>query len=366
MAEIKLSDLPLMSEADFTANDRFVMVNDGNGSAMSKTVFDSWIANNVQGEKGEQGVAGRDGANGTNGRDGVDGADGLSAYQVAVNSGYTGTQEQWLLSLKGATGAAGANGSNGWSPVLRTVARGNDNVLQVFDWSGGSGSKPSITGYVGDSGIVTNIANATNIRGLKGDKGEGGEQGVQGEAGVDGREVQSITFNPDLTATVTFTDGSEVVSDPLPKQQGWGSYKDSQYTSSSPFLLSVSSQAVIPNNASEEIENLPVNVASFYNPLSQKYLLQDPDGLYSVRVRFKTMASDTPSFINLSMSKDTTEVPFSEDKVLRGDSSTQDFTFSTEIYGDSALATNGLSIRIKTYDRAVSVYNIEVLVAKII
>lgn len=232
MAEIKLSDLPLMSEAEFTANDRFVMVNDGNGAAMSKTVFDSWIANNVQGEQGEQGVAGRDGANGTNGRDGVDGADGLSAYQVAVNSGYTGTQEQWLLSLKGATGAAGANGSNGWSPMLRVVARDIDSILQLYDWTGGTGSKPTTLGYIGSTGIVTNPANAVNIKGFKGDTGEQGIQGEQGEAGIDGldgRTVGSIVFNPDLSVTVTYTDDTTVTSDAPPKQYGWGVYRDGQY-----------------------------------------------------------------------------------------------------------------------------------------
>ena len=34
--------------------------------------------------------------------------------------------------------------------------------------------------------------------------------------------------------------------------------------------------------------------------------------------------------------------------------------------GDSALASNGLTISVKTYDRAVNIYNIEVTVAKLI
>lgn len=369
MAEIKLSDLPLISEADFTANDRFVMVNDGDGAAMSKTVFDSWIANNVQGEQGEQGVAGRDGANGINGRDGVDGADGLSAYQVAVNSGYAGTQEQWLLSLKGATGAAGSNGSDGWSPMLRIVPRGSDNILQLYDWTSGTGSKPTTLGYIGSTGIVTNPANAVNIRGLKGDTGEQGIQGEQGETGidgVDGRTVESIVFNPDLSVTVTYTDNTTATSDAPPKQYGWGVYRDGQYRQTSPLTIPANTQVIIPNNAATIIENLPTAVNSFYNPTNQKYLLQDTLGWYTIRVKFKVAASNQPSYINLSMNDGTTELAYTEDRSLRGDNQIHYVDLVSEQYGNAALTSNGLSISIKAYERAISIYDVEVSIAKTI
>jgi hypothetical protein len=51
---------------------------------------------------------------------------------------------------------------------------------------------------------------------------------------------------------------------------------------------------------------------------------------------------------------------------LRGDGQIQNLQFETVMYGDSALATNGLTIRVKTFDRAISIYNIEVTVAKLI
>lgn len=38
---------------------------------------------------------------------------GLSAYQVAVNNGYVGSESQWIASLQGATGPTGATGSIG-------------------------------------------------------------------------------------------------------------------------------------------------------------------------------------------------------------------------------------------------------------
>ena len=41
------------------------------------------------------------------------GADGDSAYQVAVNNGFIGTEEAWLESLQGTDGVDGINGING-------------------------------------------------------------------------------------------------------------------------------------------------------------------------------------------------------------------------------------------------------------
>ena len=56
------------------------------------------------------GPAGQDGTNGTNGSDGTD---GLSAYEIAQNNGYGGTEAEWLSSLQGADGTNGTNGSDG-------------------------------------------------------------------------------------------------------------------------------------------------------------------------------------------------------------------------------------------------------------
>jgi hypothetical protein len=41
------------------------------------------------------------------------GADGKSAYQIAVDNGYIGTETQWLLSIKGAKGDKGDTGATG-------------------------------------------------------------------------------------------------------------------------------------------------------------------------------------------------------------------------------------------------------------
>lgn len=192
MAEIKINELPVILESEFTENDRFLIVDDGKARLLTKTVFESWVNNNLQGERGLQGLSGRDGVDGKDGVRGADGAAGLSAYQVAVNGGYVGTVSNWLLSLKGATGANGIDGSNGWSPLIKTTARGLETILQVTDWVGGTGTKPTTLGYLSETGIVSNPSSANNIkgatgeRGLQGEKGDTGGIGVTGERGLQG------------------------------------------------------------------------------------------------------------------------------------------------------------------------------------
>ena len=59
------------------------------------------------GVDGLLGKDGKDGADGLPGRDGIDGIDGKSAYIIAVEHGFSGTENEWLQSLKGADGKDG-------------------------------------------------------------------------------------------------------------------------------------------------------------------------------------------------------------------------------------------------------------------
>ena len=53
------------------------------------------------------------GQNGLNGNDGVDGQNGLSAYEIAKNNGFEGSEPEWLESLKGQNGLNGNDGVDG-------------------------------------------------------------------------------------------------------------------------------------------------------------------------------------------------------------------------------------------------------------
>ena len=56
------------------------------------------------GVDGLPGKDGKDGADGLPGRDGINGSDGKSAYIIAVEHGFSGTENEWLQSLKGKDG----------------------------------------------------------------------------------------------------------------------------------------------------------------------------------------------------------------------------------------------------------------------
>ena len=186
MAEANVTELPAIILEDFTANDSFLIIDDGKLRRLTKVVFSEWVAANVQGVQGIQGVAGRDGAKGTNGLNGTNGTNGLSAYQLAVANGFAGTVTQWLASQKGADGVAGAAGGNGWSPVFKIETSAGGSHLKIVDWVGGTGTKPTTLGYISESGVVQNTLTATNLKGDKGDRGLQGDTGAQGVQGVTG------------------------------------------------------------------------------------------------------------------------------------------------------------------------------------
>lgn len=62
---------------------------------------------------GEQGPPGPVGPQGPEGPQGLKGDDGRSAYEIAVQAGFEGTQEEWLASLVGARGPQGERGPTG-------------------------------------------------------------------------------------------------------------------------------------------------------------------------------------------------------------------------------------------------------------
>lgn len=70
----------------------------------------------ADGKDGVDGQPGRDGMNGFDGRDGQpgkDGAEGKSAFEIAVENGFVGIETEWLESLKGKDGAVGPQGEQG-------------------------------------------------------------------------------------------------------------------------------------------------------------------------------------------------------------------------------------------------------------
>lgn len=59
-------------------------------------------------------------------------------------------------------------GDRGWMPALAAEADGSRRIMKVIDWIGGEGTKPTDTGYLGATGIVSDKADAVDYRGVQG------------------------------------------------------------------------------------------------------------------------------------------------------------------------------------------------------
>lgn len=101
---------------------------------------------------------------------GAQGIQGLSAYQVAVQHGFEGTEDEWLISLKGEKGETGPKGDKGDTGEKGATGERGPQGLQ------GERGLQGVQGEKGEQGV----------QGPVGPKGEQGEQGIQGIQGPQG------------------------------------------------------------------------------------------------------------------------------------------------------------------------------------
>lgn len=113
---------------------------------------------------------------------GAQGIQGLSAYQVAVQHGFEGTEDEWLISLKGEKGETGPKGDKGDTGEKgATGERGPQGLQGERGLQGVQGEKgeQGIQGPVGPKGEQ----GAQGIQGIQGPQGEPGPQGSKGDTG---------------------------------------------------------------------------------------------------------------------------------------------------------------------------------------
>ena len=94
-----------------------------------------------------------------NGINGKDGENGLSAYELAVQNGFTGTLAGWLESLKGADGINGANGKDGTNGLSAyEIALKNGFVGTEYEWldslKGENGTEIDLSKYVTQTALI--------------------------------------------------------------------------------------------------------------------------------------------------------------------------------------------------------------------
>lgn len=150
----------------------------------------------------------------------LQGKDGKSAYQIALDNGFIGTETAWLESLKGERGTDGINGIDGQDGAdgigISNVVINSDGELVLTYTNGESTNLGKVVGADGTNGtdgkdgtngtngvgiktvtlstdgelsiLLTDntVCNLGNIKGEKGDKGDKGDTGEQGEKGIQG------------------------------------------------------------------------------------------------------------------------------------------------------------------------------------
>lgn len=177
----------------------------------------------AKGDKGDKGEKGDKGATGNDGKDGascsvksfdggfkvlcdgdsvgvlvngIDGNAGKTAFELAVEAGFEGTEEEWIASLKGETGVAG---KTAYELAVEAGFEGTEE-----EWRASLKGDKGDQGDVGDDGkSAYELAVEAGFEGteaewrasLKGDKGD------QGDAGDDGKSAYELAVEAGFVGT---------------------------------------------------------------------------------------------------------------------------------------------------------------------
>lgn len=123
---------------------------------------------------------------------GKDGEDGKSAYEIAVDNGFVGTEAEWLESLHGKDGKDGQDGTDGYTPQKN---------IDYFDGKDGKDGLNGKDGVDGKDGY-TPVKNVDYFDGKDGQSGKDGKDGKSAyeyaqSGGYAGTESE---FNTDLAS----------------------------------------------------------------------------------------------------------------------------------------------------------------------
>ena len=144
---------------------------------------------------------------------GADGADGKSAYELAVEEGYTGTEEEWLASLHGADGTDGTDGTDGKSAYEIAVDEGFVGTEEQWlaSLKGEQGNTGSSVDYPYE--LVNNLTTNDATKGLSAAQGKvlkGELTQLEAEVGDLAEELHEV--NPHITGRMGIGNSNEDIT----------------------------------------------------------------------------------------------------------------------------------------------------------
>ena len=283
---------------------------DGIDGADGLSAYDIWIAAGNTGTKEDflASLVGKfDGDKyvGTNGLNGAKGQAGVSAYQLWLDAGNTGTSEDFLNSL---VGTAGVSGLDGLSAYELWLSNGNTGDLSVF--------MNSLVGNDGNDGLdglsAYELWVAAGNEGktqqeffdsLKGEPGictvgETGQTGAQGARGASAYEIWLAQGNTGTEQDFLNSLKGEAGSGGLPYN---GSFFDTttQNNTATPNLMRF--------NTTD-----PWTVGVRVNSANRSRIVFDHPGVYNIQFSSQFTKSDSGTdFIDIWLRKNGSDVPMS-------------------------------------------------------
>ncbi len=144
----------------------------------------------------------------------------LSAYGIAVNHGFEGSEEEWLLSLKGDKGDTGhgleikgvvfnledlpsnANSGDVWAYLFDVESTPDDWGISEIERTGEL--------YLWDGGKWENMGSYRGAKGEAGPRGLPGDEGPQGN-GIRAMSYYDTTYSGEVGIYVWYTNGKEEI-----------------------------------------------------------------------------------------------------------------------------------------------------------
>lgn len=260
---------------------------------------------------------------------------GKSAYDIAVEQGFVGTEEEWLESLRGPQGEKGEQGEQG--------PQGEKGEQGEAGQDGADGTTPTITinedGYWVINGEVTDVK-AEGQDGEDGKDGQDGASGPQGPSGTPGADGDrgSLWFNGAGTPTSAVAGDLQKGDMYLDTGNGsiWfynGTDWDPVYSTSGGTVGEVTDTASLSAALSGAGKNSVITLGTPENAESATYTLPPAATTVTIPENTTLNGSGNSTVLNLSSGYEL---------------NSENVTFSNMVIAGTASAENGISLLVAT------------------